>query len=116
MKATSPELAIRYQNGDASAPVDLLADYVDAHPERLKDFDKHWNEVMDLAKKYGFINQAVGGVAILCTHRAVYDGEGSGAKKVAKNLRMNHVDIPDSWEDTRSPKIRERRIGAVSSP
>jgi hypothetical protein len=30
--------------------------------------DKHWNEVMELAKKYGFIVQAYGGTATLATH------------------------------------------------
>ena len=28
----------------------------------------HWQEVMDLAQKYGFIIQAYGGVAVLATH------------------------------------------------
>jgi hypothetical protein len=30
--------------------------------------DKHWDEVMKLAKQYGFIIQAAGGTAILATH------------------------------------------------
>ena len=30
--------------------------------------DEHWQEVMDLAQKYGFILQAYGGTAILATH------------------------------------------------
>lgn len=32
------------------------------------DEDKHWNEVMELARKHGFIVQAYGGVATLATH------------------------------------------------
>lgn len=31
--------------------------------------DKHWQEVMDLAQKYGFIVQAYGGTATLATHK-----------------------------------------------
>lgn len=32
--------------------------------------DNHWNEVMELAKKYGFIVQAYGGVVTLATHES----------------------------------------------
>ncbi len=38
--------------------------------EYAKEQDKHWNEVMKLAEKYGFIIQAYAGTATLCTHRA----------------------------------------------
>lgn len=31
--------------------------------------DRHWKEVMDLARQYGFIAQAYGGTALLITHR-----------------------------------------------
>ena len=34
----------------------------------MGNMDKHWKEVMDLARKYGFIIQAYGGVATLATH------------------------------------------------
>ena len=34
----------------------------------LKELDVHWQEVMDLAVKYGFITYAFGGTAILVTH------------------------------------------------
>lgn len=30
--------------------------------------DKHWQEVMDLAERFGFILQAYGGTATLATH------------------------------------------------
>ncbi len=36
--------------------------------EEIKEMDSHWNEVMDLAVKYGFITYAFGGTAILATH------------------------------------------------
>lgn len=35
---------------------------------KLRELDKHWNEVMELAKKYGFIVGAYGGTATLATH------------------------------------------------
>lgn len=35
---------------------------------KLKELDSHWNEVMELAKKYGFIIAAYGGTATLATH------------------------------------------------
>lgn len=35
---------------------------------KLREFDSHWNEVMELAKKYGFIIAAYGGTATLATH------------------------------------------------
>ena len=31
--------------------------------------DEHWNEVMDLAQKYGFITAAYGGTVTLVTHQ-----------------------------------------------
>lgn len=31
--------------------------------------DLHWNEVMEMAERYGFITQACGGTALLITHR-----------------------------------------------
>ena len=36
--------------------------------DNIKGLDSHWNEVMDLAVKYGFITYAYGGTAILATH------------------------------------------------
>lgn len=36
---------------------------------KLKEFDSHWNEVMKLAEKYGFIIGAYGGTASLATHK-----------------------------------------------
>ena len=36
---------------------------------KLAELDSHWNEVMELAVKYGFITQAYGGTATLATHK-----------------------------------------------
>ena len=38
--------------------------------EKMRELDSHWNEVMELAKKYGFIVGAYGGTATLATHEA----------------------------------------------
>ena len=38
------------------------------YDNNIKELDSHWNEVMDLAEKYGFITYAFGGTAILATH------------------------------------------------
>ena len=37
--------------------------------EKLKELDSHWVEVMELAKKYGFILFAYEGIATIATHR-----------------------------------------------
>lgn len=37
--------------------------------EKMKALDAHWNEIMDIAAKYGFIVQAYGGVSIVMTHK-----------------------------------------------
>lgn len=34
----------------------------------MEEWDSHWEEVMNLAEKYGFIVQAYGGVATLATN------------------------------------------------
>ena len=36
---------------------------------KVKEMDSHWNEVMDLAVKYGFICQSYAGAAALLTHK-----------------------------------------------
>lgn len=43
---------------------------------KLRELDKHWNEVMELAKKYGFIVRAYGGTATLATHEAQLEALG----------------------------------------
>lgn len=37
--------------------------------DKLNELDGHWNEVMELAVRYGFITQAYGGTATLATHK-----------------------------------------------
>ena len=40
--------------------------------------DQHWSEVMDAAKRYGFVAQAYGGTALLLTHRVQLEEYGEG--------------------------------------
>ena len=42
--------------------------------ELAKENDSHWEEVLRLAEKYGFIRQAAGGTAILITHENIIEG------------------------------------------
>lgn len=49
------------------------------------DMDKHWEEVLKLAEKYGFILQAAGGAAILATHQNQLESRGlSEYKRIQK--------------------------------
>ena len=58
---------------------------------RLQELDSHWNEVMKLAERYGFISQAYGGAAIVTTNHAYL--EANGPKRLARRLRMNDVEL-----------------------
>ena len=57
----------------------------------LKEMDSHWEEVMRLAERYGFISQAYGGAAIVTTNHAYL--EANGPKELARRLRMQNVEI-----------------------
>ena len=58
---------------------------------RLQELDIHWNEVMKLAERYGFISQAYGGAARISTNGAFL--EANGPKRLATRLRMNDVEL-----------------------
>lgn len=51
--------------------------------------DKHWDEVMELAKKYGFIVQAFGGTATLISNKNQI--EYYGYHKYKKIQEINNV-------------------------
>lgn len=55
---------------------------------KVKELDSHWNEVMDLAVKYGFICQSYGGAAMLATHKNQIETFGE-----EKYLRMRDSDV-----------------------
>lgn len=44
--------------------------------EKIEELDSHWNEVMHLAEKYGFICHAYAGTATLATHKNQVDALG----------------------------------------
>ncbi|MBX0319772.1 hypothetical protein [Shouchella clausii] len=53
--------------------------------------DNHWNEVMELAKKYGFIVQAYGGVATLATHES--QKSQLGMERYEEIQKMNGLEV-----------------------
>lgn len=55
---------------------------------KVKELDSHWNEVMDLAVKYGFICVAYGGTAMLSTHKNQIESLGE-----EKYLKMRNSDV-----------------------
>ncbi len=59
---------------------------------KLREFDSHWNEVMELAKKYGFIVGAYGGTATLATHENQLYAFGE-EDYILKQRDMNGIDM-----------------------
>ncbi len=45
--------------------------------EKIKGMDSHWQEVMNMAKQYGFIIQSYGGSAVLLTHKNQLEARGA---------------------------------------
>lgn len=43
---------------------------------KMEEMDRHWKEVMDLARQYGFIGYAYGGTAALMTHKNQLKADG----------------------------------------
>lgn len=60
--------------------------------EKMREFDSHWKEVMDLAQKYGFIAQAYGGSAILLTHKTQLEADGE-EKYLFRQRSMFGIDM-----------------------
>lgn len=60
--------------------------------DKIKELDSHWREVMDLAVKYGFVRQAVGGVAVLMTHKNQLEAEGE-ERYIYLQKGMNEIDV-----------------------
>lgn len=78
-------------NGDTS--FDELKDYIesDEGDAKLEELDSHWQEVMELAERYGFIVQSFGGTATLATHTEYI--EQLGHDKAAQRLRTCNVEM-----------------------
>ena len=62
----------------------------------LQERDYHWNTVMRKARECGFIIQAYGGTATLCTYEAMLDEVGTDG--AVRMLQMSGVDLPIGGE------------------
>lgn len=65
--------------------------------EKMKEMDSHWEEVMDLAKQYGFIGQAAGGTAILLTHENQLAADGE-EKYIRRQRSLFEIDMGENNE------------------
>lgn len=89
--------ASEYKRGwHGETDYDELKDYIesDAGDAKLAELDSHWQEIMELAEKYGFIVQSFGGTATLATHAEYI--EQLGMDKAAQRLRMCDVEMGDA--------------------
>lgn len=59
---------------------------------KVEELDSHWNEVMDLAVRYGFVRQATGGIAVLLTHKNQLEVEGE-EKYIYLQKGMHGIDV-----------------------
>ena len=57
----------------------------------MSQADAHWQEVLKLAEKHGFIVQAFGGVAVLATHAA--QKEQFGEEGYCQIQKMNRREV-----------------------
>lgn len=60
--------------------------------DKLKELDGHWNEVMELARRYGFIVQAYGGTATLATHSNQLETL-RAENYIRRQREMNEIDM-----------------------
>lgn len=66
---------------------------------KIEEFDSHWMDVMELARKNGFIRFAAGGVALLETHENQLKEDGE-EKYIREQKGKNGIDVtlPDKEE------------------
>lgn len=60
----------------------------------LDGIDAKWGEAIEPMRKAGFIAQAYGGTAIVCTYSNMMESQGMDG--VVRMLQMNGVEVPDS--------------------
>lgn len=60
----------------------------------LDGIDAKWGEAIEPMRKAGFIAQAYGGTAIMCTYGNMMDSQ--GVDGVVRMLQMNRVEVPDT--------------------
>ncbi len=73
--------------------IDDLAIYLETEEGKkaIEEHDSHWDECMAIAREHGFITDAAGGAAILCTNEAYM--EHNGVAELAKRLRTSDVEM-----------------------
>lgn len=67
--------------------------------EKMKELDSHWQEVMDLAEKYGFIGQAAKGTAILLTHKNQLEADGE-EKYIYRQRSLFGIEVDEYESDS----------------
>ena len=65
--------------------------------DKLKELDGHWNEVMELAVRYGFITQAYGGTATLATHKNQLESY-RAENYIERQREMHRIDMEEAQE------------------
>lgn len=65
--------------------------------DKLAELDGHWNEVMELAVKYGFIVQAYGGTATLATHKNQLEAY-RAENYIERQREMHRIDMEEAQE------------------
>lgn len=64
----------------------------EVNTDKLAELDGHWNEVMELARQYGFITQAYGGTAVLMTHKNQLEQLGA-ERYIYWQQNLNRIDM-----------------------
>lgn len=70
-------------------------DNVKVNMDKLTELDSHWNEVMELVVRYGFITQAYGGTATLATHKNQLEALGE-EQYLYRQRSMNGIDMEEA--------------------
>lgn len=79
--------------------------------EKMKEMDSHWEEVMVLAQKYGFIEYAYGGTAILLTHKNQLN-EAGAEKYLFRQRSMFGIDMgKDILRDQKNKDLENKERG-----
>lgn len=65
--------------------------------DKLKELDGHWNDVMELAVRYGFITQAYGGTATLATHKNQLEAY-RAENYIERQREMHRIDMEEAQE------------------
>lgn len=73
---------------------DEIAEFLetDAGKAFLDETDAKWSEAIEPMRQAGFIAQAFGGTAVMCTYANMVEAQ--GIEGAARMLQMNGVEIP----------------------